>query len=59
MLAYALVIASALLHASWNALVKRTRDPAASVHTVVATAGALTGIAAVGEWLGLELEPAS
>jgi drug/metabolite transporter (DMT)-like permease len=50
MLAYALVIASALLHASWNALVKRTRDPAASVHTVVATAGALTGIAAVGEW---------
>jgi hypothetical protein len=50
MLAYALVIGSALLHASWNALVKRTRDPAASVHTVVATAGALTAIAAAGEY---------
>ncbi len=50
MLGYALVLASAFLHAAWNALVKRTRDPAASVHTVVATAGALTGIAAVGEW---------
>ncbi len=50
MLAYALVIGSALLHASWNALVKRTRDPAASVHTVVATAGARTALAAAGEW---------
>lgn len=51
MLAYALVLGSAFLHASWNALVKRTRDPAASVHTVVATAGALTAIMAAIEWL--------
>jgi drug/metabolite transporter (DMT)-like permease len=47
----ALVLASAFLHAAWNALVKRTRDPAASVHTVVATAGAITAVAAIVAWM--------
>ncbi len=51
MLGYALVLGSAFLHAAWNALVKRTRDPAAAVHAVVATAGALTAIVAGIEWL--------
>lgn len=50
MLGYALVLASAFLHAAWNALVKRTHDPAAAVHAVVATAGAVTGLVAVVEW---------
>jgi drug/metabolite transporter (DMT)-like permease len=50
MLAYALVLTSAFLHAAWNALVKRTRDPSAAVHAVVATAGVLTAIAAAIEW---------
>lgn len=52
LLDYALVIGSAFLHAAWNALVKRTRDPAAAVHAVVATAGALTGVVAIVEWAG-------
>ena len=50
MLTYALVIGSAFLHASWNALVKRSRDPSASVHAVVATAGVVTGLGAASEW---------
>jgi drug/metabolite transporter (DMT)-like permease len=37
--AYALVLISAFLHAAWNALVKRSPDPTASVHAVVAAAG--------------------
>lgn len=50
LLDYALVLGSAFLHAAWNALVKRTRDPNAAVHAVVATAGVLTGIVALVEW---------
>ena len=40
---YALVLVSAFLHAAWNALVKRSPDPGAAVHAVVAAAGLLTG----------------
>ncbi|MEZ4401064.1 MAG: EamA family transporter [Kofleriaceae bacterium] len=50
MLTYALVLTSAFLHAGWNALVKRTRDPGAAVHAVVATAGGLTALIATVEW---------
>ena len=48
MTAYALVLISAFLHAAWNALVKRSPDPSAAVHAVVAAAGVLAaGVAAV------------
>ncbi len=49
-LGYALVLGSALLHASWNALAKRSRDPAAAVNAIVAIAGVLTAAVALGEW---------
>ena len=48
---YLLVLGSALLHASWNALAKRSRDPAAAVNVIVALAGILTALVAAGEWL--------
>lgn len=48
MTAYALVLVSAFLHAAWNALVKRSPDPSAAVHAVVAAAGVFAlGVAAV------------
>lgn len=48
MTAYALVLVSAFLHAAWNALVKRSPDPSAAVHAVVAAAGVLAaGVAMV------------
>lgn len=49
MLAYALVLISAFLHAAWNALVKRSADPSAAVHAVVAAAGVLAAIVAIVE----------
>ena len=53
MLSYVLVLLSAFLHAAWNALVKRSPDPTAAIHAVVAAAGVLAaGIAAVELALG-------
>lgn len=49
MTSYALVLVSAFLHAAWNALVKRSPDPSASVHAVVAAAGVLAGFVVVVE----------
>jgi len=50
---YALVLLSAFLHAAWNALVKRSPDPGAAVHAVVAAAGVLAaGVAGVELALG-------
>jgi drug/metabolite transporter (DMT)-like permease len=48
--AYALVLISAFLHAAWNALVKRSPDPGAAVHAVVAAAGVFAAGVAVVEW---------
>ena len=45
--AYALVLASAFLHAAWNALVKKSADPTAAVHAVVAAAGVVAAAVAV------------
>lgn len=48
MLAFSLVVLSAFLHAAWNALVRRSPDPAAAVHVVVAIAGVIAaGVGAV------------
>ena len=44
--AYALVLASAFLHAAWNALVKKSADPTAAVHAVVAAAGVVAAAVA-------------
>ena len=41
LLAFVLVVVSAFLHAGWNALVRRSPDPATAVHVVVAIAGVL------------------
>lgn len=49
MLAFVLVVASAFLHAAWNALVRRSPDPATAVHVVVAIAGVLAAIVAAVE----------
>src|SRR5207248_2365294 len=52
---YALVLISALLHATWNALVKRSVDPSATVHAVVAAAGMVAAaLAALQLALGAE-----
>jgi drug/metabolite transporter (DMT)-like permease len=48
--AYALVLVSAFLHAAWNALVKRSPDPSAAVHAVVAAAGVFAAGVAILEW---------
>ncbi len=49
MLAFVLVVASAFLHAAWNALVRRSPDPATAVHVVVAIAGILAALVAAVE----------
>ncbi len=49
MTSYALVLVSAFLHAAWNALVKRSPDPGAAIHAVVAAAGVLAAAVAVVE----------
>jgi drug/metabolite transporter (DMT)-like permease len=51
--AVALLVASAFLHALWNALLKRERDPQVAVAGVLATALAVAGVA----W-GLAAPPA-
>jgi drug/metabolite transporter (DMT)-like permease len=48
-LAFVLVVASAFLHAAWNALVRRSPDPQTAVHVVVAIAGVLAAIVAAVE----------
>lgn len=52
MLGYLIVLGSALLHAGWNALAKRSGDPAAAVSAIVAIAGALSAVVAAIEWAG-------
>ena len=52
MLGFVLVVASAFLHAAWNALVRRSPDPATAVHVVVAIAGVIAAVVAAIE-LGL------
>lgn len=49
MIAFVLVVVSAFLHAAWNALVRRSPDPATAVHVVVAIAGVLAAIVAAVE----------
>ena len=53
------VLISALLHAAWNAGVKRTGDPEAAALGVVAGAAAISGAAAAveGAWLPLAAAP--
>lgn len=51
-LAFVLVVASAFLHAAWNALVRRSPDPQTAVHVVVAIAGVIAAVAGAIE-LGL------
>jgi uncharacterized membrane protein len=46
---FALVLVSAFLHAGWNALAKRARDPAWAVHVAVALSGAIAALIAGGE----------
>jgi drug/metabolite transporter (DMT)-like permease len=43
---YALVLASAFLHALWNALAKRARDPRHAVPALIAVSGLLAGVVA-------------
>ncbi len=49
LLAFVLVVVSAFLHAGWNALVRRSPDPATAVHVVVAIAGVLATLVAIVE----------
>ncbi|MBZ0232161.1 MAG: permease, partial [Deltaproteobacteria bacterium] len=49
MTSYALVLISAFLHAAWNALVKKSADPSAAVHAIVAAAGVLAAAVAAVE----------
>ena len=46
---FALVLASAFLHAAWNALLKGARDPRVTVHPVVGLSGILAAAVALGE----------
>jgi uncharacterized membrane protein len=46
---FALVLLSACLHAGWNALAKRARDPVWAVHVAVALSGAIAALIAGGE----------
>lgn len=50
-MAFALVLVSAFLHAGWNALAKRAREPVWAVHATIALAGMLVALLAAGQGL--------